>query len=78
MVLSFRPDLIRMLPLNRFMLPDGTHISELLAFFGYNLLLFIGVELLDAFKSYEQETPINALVVFLVAVIAISTGVITL
>ena len=67
-----------MLPLNLPMPPDGTHIGELLAFFGYNLLLFIGVELLEAFKSYEQETPINTLVVFLVAVIVISTGVITL
>ncbi len=58
--------------------PLGVQLEELLGFFGYILLVFIGVELLETFKSYEQEKTINVLVVFLVAMIAMSRGVIIL
>ena len=53
-------------------------IRELLDIFGYFLLILIGIELLETFWIYLQESAINVQVVLLVAMIAISRKVIIL
>ncbi|HWQ20740.1 MAG TPA: phosphate-starvation-inducible PsiE family protein [Methanotrichaceae archaeon] len=54
----------------------GLEIEELLGFFGYILLVLIGVELLETFKSYELEKTVNVQIVFLVAMIAMARSII--
>lgn len=55
---------------------DGLEISDLVSFFGYILLVLIGVELLETFKSYELEKTVNVQIVFLVAMIAMARSII--
>jgi len=52
--------------------------SELLGIFGYFLLVLIGVELLATVAAYINEKVIHVEVVILIAIIAISRGVILL
>lgn len=51
---------------------------ELLSFFGFFLLVLIGIELLDTIKAYLRDNVIHVEIVILVAIIAISRKVILL
>jgi len=69
-------ELIHILILSIFITKEGLQIEELLNFFGYILLVLIGVELLETFKNYELEKTFNVQIVFLVAMIAMARSVI--
>jgi len=51
---------------------------ELLSFFGFFLLVLIGIEFLDTIKAYLRDSVIYVEIVILVAIIAISRKVILL
>ena len=53
-------------------------IDELLNTFGNILLVVIGVELLETFKTYQHEHNVNAQMVLLVALTAMARKVVTL
>ena len=54
------------------------NIDEMLAVFGFFLMVLIGLELLESIKSYLEHDRVHAEVVFLVAIVAISRKVIIL
>lgn len=56
--------------------PVSLQIDELLSFFGSILLVLIGVELLETFKTFQQDKTVNVLSVLLVALIAMARKVI--
>ncbi|MDD4161448.1 MAG: phosphate-starvation-inducible PsiE family protein [Methanothrix sp.] len=56
--------------------PVSLQINELLNFFGSILLVLIGVELLETFKTFQLDKTVNVLSVFLVALITIARKVI--
>jgi len=56
--------------------PVSLQINELLSFFGSILLVLIGVELLETFKTFQIDKTINVLSALLVALIAIARKVI--
>ena len=58
--------------------PVGLQTEELFSIFGYILLVFIGVELLDTFKNYDLDKSLNVLIVFPVAMIATARSVLLL
>jgi uncharacterized membrane protein (DUF373 family) len=54
------------------------HIDQILEFFGYVLLVLIGVELLDTIRAYLQEHVVHVEVVLEVALIAVARKIIIL
>ena len=56
--------------------PVSLQINELLNFFGSILLVLIGVELLETFKTFQLDKTVNVLSVFLVALITIARKVV--
>ncbi|MHB8117211.1 MAG: phosphate-starvation-inducible PsiE family protein [Methanothrix sp.] len=56
--------------------PLSLQTNELLSFFGSILLVLIGVELLETFKTFQLDKTVNVLSVLLVALIAIARKVI--
>ena len=68
--------LVYILVVDIFVPLDGLEINDLVGFFGYILLVLIGVELLETFKSYELEKTVNVQIVFLVAMIAMARSII--
>ncbi|HOV52186.1 MAG TPA: phosphate-starvation-inducible PsiE family protein, partial [Methanothrix sp.] len=64
-------DLVYVLARDLILPPIGLQISESLNFFGLILLVLIGVELLETFKSFGMEKSDSVLVVILIAIIAV-------
>jgi len=56
--------------------PVSLQINELLSFFGSILLVLVGVELLETFKTFQQDKTVNVLSALLVALIVIARKVI--
>ena len=56
--------------------PLSLQTTELLSFFGSILLVLIGVELLETFKTFQQDKSVNVLSVLLVALIVMARKVI--
>ena len=56
--------------------PLSLQTTELLSFFGSILLVLIGVELLETFKTFHQDKSVNVLSVLLVALIVMARKVI--
>ena len=54
------------------------NIEEMLAVFGFFLMVLIGLELLETIKSYLEHDRVHAEVVFLVAIVAVSRKVVIL
>lgn len=52
--------------------PIGLQIGESLNFFGLILLVLIGVEILETFKSFDLEKNDSVLVVIMIAIIAVA------
>ena len=70
-VLVATVDLVYVLARDLILPPIGLQISESLNFFGLILLVLIGVELLETFKSFGMEKSDSVLVVILIAIIAV-------
>ncbi|MCX6674714.1 MAG: phosphate-starvation-inducible PsiE family protein [Methanothrix sp.] len=56
--------------------PVSLQINELLGFFGSILLVLVGVELLETFKTFQRDKTVNVLSALLVALIVIARKVI--
>ncbi|MCX6681113.1 MAG: phosphate-starvation-inducible PsiE family protein [Methanothrix sp.] len=56
--------------------PLSLQTTELLSFFGSILLVLIGVELLETFKTFQRDKTVNVLSVLLVALIVMARKVI--
>ncbi len=56
--------------------PLSLQTAELLSFFGSILLVLIGVELLETFKTFQRDKTVNVLSVLLVALIVMARKVI--
>jgi uncharacterized membrane protein (DUF373 family) len=54
------------------------NIDQILEFFGYGLLVLIGVELLDTIRAYLQEHVVHVEIVLEVALIAVARKIIIL
>jgi uncharacterized membrane protein (DUF373 family) len=56
--------------------PVGLQINEILSFFGSILLVLIGVELMEIFKTFRLDKTVNVLSALLVALIVLARKVI--
>lgn len=54
------------------------NFDDMLAIFGYFMLVLIGIELLETLKTYAEKHPIKVQVVFLIAMMAIARKIIIL